>query len=183
MGKSFAIVRPYMIVTYLAAVVTGSLFGTSGPVAAPAAAQNVGGEECEFVCGIVTESGDDSVLADPPPYPDLVSPDNIDEVYAAPETTPPPPGPPDPSVDPYSVDTDGDGVPDGYEGVDSDYDGVWDWYEIYVYGTDPLTADQPIRNEAGTGMVPGDESSEEDCTYATPDTCFPRVKPDDDTPE
>ena len=170
MTQSFATARRYLS---LATVVTGCFLGAVVLVAPPAAAQDVGDEECEFVCGIVTEGGGDSVLADPPAYPDLVGPNNIDEIYAGPETTPPPPGPLDPSVDPYIVDTDGDGVPDGYEGVDSDYDGVWDWYEIYVYGTDPYTADQPMRSEGGSEVVPPDENSDEDCTYATPNTCFP----------
>lgn len=180
MTKNFAAGRRSASIAYFAAIVVGGLLGAFVLGAPQSAAQDIGDDECEFVCGIVTEAGNDSILADPQPYPDLAEPDNLDDILA-PEPTPT--LPPQESADPYTTDTDGDGVPDGYEGVDSDHDGVWDWYEIYVYGTDPLTADQPIRNEAGSDMVPEDGNSEEDCTYATPDTCFPRVKPDDDTPE
>jgi hypothetical protein len=181
MTTRFAAARRSSLMAYRAAFLAGGLFGAFALLAPQVAAQDVGIEVCGVVCQIVTEGGDDSLIVAPPPGPELVGPNHLDDSYAAP--APPPPGPPDPSVDPYSVDTDGDGVPDGYEGLDSDYDGVWDWYEIYVYGTDPYTADQPTRSGGGAEMIPPDESSEEDCTYATPDTCFPRVKPDDDTPE
>jgi hypothetical protein len=180
MTTRFAIARQSSLVVCRAAFLAGGLFAAFAPLPPQAAAQDGGVEECGVACQIVTAPGDDSVLG-VPPGPDLVGPDHLGDVYAAP--TPPPPTPPDPSADPYSLDTDGDGVPDIYEGVDSDHDGVWDWYEIYVYGTDPYTADQPMRSEGGSESIPQDENPEEDCTYATPDTCFPRVKPDDDTPE
>lgn len=180
MTQRFIAAQRFSLVAFpAAAVIVGAVLGTGALLAPPAVAQDTESEDCGFVCGIVTEPGDDSMLADPP-YPDLVGPDNLDDVLAP---QPTPTLPPQESADPYTTDTDGDGVPDGYEGVDSDYDGVWDWYEIYVYGTDPYTADQPTRSGGGGDpeAEPGD--AEEDCTYATPDTCFPRMKPDDDTPE
>ncbi len=173
--------RRSAIIAFLAAAVVAGLLGAFALRAPRAAAQDIGLGECDIACQIVTEPSDGSIFVAPPPFPDLVGPDHIDDI-SAPQPTPTLP-PYDPSTDPYIVDTDGDGVPDGYEGVDSDNDGVWDWYEIYVYGTDPLTADQPNRSEGGSEAIPPDESSEEDCTYATPDTCFPRHKPDDEKRE
>jgi hypothetical protein len=179
MTRSFTSRRSAIIAALTAAVVAVLLgaFVLKGP---HAAAQDDGLADCGIACQIVPDGGDGSIYVAPPPFPDLVGPDHIDDAYVAPTPTLPPY---DPSTDPYVVDTDGDGVPDGYEGVDSDNDGVWDWYEIYVYGTDPLTADQPNRSEGGSEAIPPDESSEEDCTYATPDTCFPRHKPDDEKRE
>ena len=176
MTTRFAAARQSSFMAYRAALLVGGSVTAFVLLPPPAAAQ-----DCGVACQIVTEPGDGSIFVAPSPFPDLVGPNHTGDI-SAPVPTPTLP-PNDSSTDPYSIDTDGDGVPDGYEGVDSDYDGVWDWYEIYVYGTDPYTADQPIRSDGGSDAVPQDESSEEDCTYATPDTCFPRVKPDDDTPE
>jgi hypothetical protein len=178
MTKHFAGTRRFSIIASLTVAVVTGLLGAFALGAPHAAAQDVGLEECGFACGIVTGSGDGSILVAPPLFPDLASPDDIDAIYAVPPPTPPPPTP-----DPYSVDTDGDGIPDGYEGIDSDNDGVWDWHEIYIYGTDPYTADQPMHSGGGGELEPPNEITDEECTYVTPDTCFPRVKPDDDTPE
>jgi hypothetical protein len=140
MTKRFAAARRSSLLAYpAAALVGGALLGALVLVAPPASAQDVGDEECGFACGIVTEPGDASDIVAPPPDLGLVGPDHVDDI-SAPQPTPTLP-PYDPSTDPYVVDTDGDGVPDIYEGVDSDNDGVWDWYEIYVYGTDPYSAE------------------------------------------
>lgn len=181
MTTRFAAARQSSSTAYHAALLVGALFTAFALLPRPAAAQDIGAQDCGVACQIVTEPDDGSIFVAPPPFPDLVGPNHNDDI-SAPVPTPTLP-PYDPSTDPYVVDTDGDGVPDGYEGVDSDYDGVWDWYEIYVYGTDPYTADQPTRSGGGAEDIPSDVNPEEDCTYATPDTCFPRHKPDDDTPE
>jgi hypothetical protein len=165
-------------------VVAASCFDPS-----PAVAQDLDLEECDFAC----QSG---LLTADPGIVDVLPPDAADPLYVA---SAPPPMPVDSDgdgltdgdetaiygTDPYNPDSNGNGIPDGYEGLDSDHDGVGDWHEIYVYGTDPLVADQPVGNSGSVGgdAPPSDQplGDEEDCTYVMPDNCFPRVKPQDES--
>lgn len=171
-------------------MLAGILVGVASFLAhLPVVAQDLGLEECDFAC----QSG---LLAADPDIFDVVAPDALDPLYVAPA---PPQTPVDSDgdgltdgdetaiygTDPYNPDSNGNGVPDGYEGLDSDHDGVGDWHEIYVYGTDPLVADQPVGNSGSIGgdspPSEGNLGDEEDCTYVMPDTCFPRVKPQDES--